>query len=39
MASIVGFIILHGMHHSAQKSTSTGLSESSTSALKLLSEN
>src|SRR5262245_53739005 len=36
MSSSAGAIILHGPHHSAQKSTTTGSLESSTSALKLL---
>src|SRR5947209_5265899 len=35
--SIVGFIIRHGAHHSAQKSTSTGWLARNTSDSKLLS--
>jgi hypothetical protein len=33
----MGATILHGVHHEAQKSTSTGTSDSSTSCLKLVS--
>ena len=33
-SSTIGAIILHGPHHSAQKSTSTGLSDFNTSASK-----
>src|SRR3981081_1959766 len=36
-SSTMGAIILHGEHQEAQKSTSTGTSESSTSCLKLVS--
>src|ERR1017187_7337464 len=36
-SSTMGAIILQGEHHDAQKSTSTGTSESSTSCLKLVS--
>src|SRR5689334_16943947 len=37
ISSSTGATILHGPHHSAQKSTSTGLSLPSTSAAKLAS--
>src|SRR5690606_15969481 len=37
ISSSAGAIILHGPHQSAQKSTSTGVSESSTSDWKLAS--
>src|SRR5215213_7769367 len=37
ISSRTGATILHGPHHSAQKSTSTGLSLSSTSSAKLAS--
>ena len=37
ISSSAGAIILHGPHQSAQKSTSTGLPESSTSDWKLAS--
>src|ERR1700681_4138552 len=36
-SSTIGAIILHGVHHEAQKSTKTGSSESSTSSLKVVS--
>src|SRR5260370_8281441 len=34
-ASMVGEIMRHGVHHTAQKSTNTGLSDCSTSASKV----
>src|SRR5947209_1288683 len=37
ISSTTGATIRHGPHHGAQKSTSTGLSDSRTSAWKLLS--
>src|ERR1700739_1017388 len=37
ISSTTGATIRHGPHHGAQKSTSTGFSDSSTSAWKLLS--
>src|SRR5689334_1699062 len=38
ISSRAGAIILHGPHHSAQKSTTTGLADLSTSASKFASE-